>query len=118
LRDVPNVLHAPLYPILMAALLFVVRSPELAGIAISVLSGTLLIVFVYRFTVAVSGAQIAIVAAILAALCYIVIDTLFADKPYLPHWIAQGIPDPCAKRVFDAQHDGGSIDVYRWTGNG
>jgi hypothetical protein len=68
LRDVPNVLHAPLYPILMAALLFVVRSPELAGIAISVLSGTLLIVFVYRFTLGVSGAQVAIVAAILAAL--------------------------------------------------
>jgi hypothetical protein len=49
---------------------------------------------------------------------YIVIDTLFADKPYLPRWIAEGIPDPRAKRVFEEQHDGGSIDVYRWTGSG
>jgi 4-amino-4-deoxy-L-arabinose transferase-like glycosyltransferase len=68
IRGVPNVLHAPLYPLLMAALLFVVRSPEAAGIAISLAAGTLLVVMIYRLTAAIADARSATVAGILAAL--------------------------------------------------
>jgi hypothetical protein len=49
---------------------------------------------------------------------YVVIDTLFADKPYLPGWIAGGIPDPRARRVLEEQRNGGTVDIYRWTGRG
>ena len=68
LRGVPNVLHAPLYPLLIAALLFVVRSPEFAGIAISVTSGTLLVVLAFRLTEAIAGRRTALLAGGLALL--------------------------------------------------
>lgn len=74
LRGVPNVLHAPLYPLLIAALLFIVRSPIVAGIALSMACGTLLVVFVYRFTSAIAGARAAVVAGLLAALHPLMID--------------------------------------------
>jgi 4-amino-4-deoxy-L-arabinose transferase-like glycosyltransferase len=74
LRGVPNVLHAPLYPMLMAALLFFMRSPEAAGIAISLVSGTLLVVLVYRLTAAIADDRAALVAGGLAALYPFLID--------------------------------------------
>ena len=68
LRGVPNVLHAPFYPLLMAALLFFMRSPAAAGIAVSLVSGTLLVVLVYRLAAAIADDRAALVAAGLAAL--------------------------------------------------
>src|SRR5665213_491919 len=62
LRGVPNVLHAPFYPLLMAALLFFMRSPAAAGIAVSLVSGTLLVVLVYRLAAAIADDRAALVA--------------------------------------------------------
>src|ERR1700677_5078914 len=55
IRRVLNTLHAPLYPILTAALLFIIRSPETAGIIVSMVSGIALVVLVYRFTSVLAG---------------------------------------------------------------
>ena len=74
LRGVSNVLHAPLYPLFMALLLFIVRSPVVAGVSLSIASGTLLVVFVYRFTDAIAGARAALAAGVLAALHPSLID--------------------------------------------
>jgi hypothetical protein len=74
LRGVPNVLHAPLYPLLVAALLFIVQSPVVAGIVLSMVSGTLFVVLVYRVTAAIAGARVALIAGALAALHPYMID--------------------------------------------
>jgi hypothetical protein len=66
IRDVPNILHAPLFPILTAAVMFVVHSPERAGIIVSMISGIALVVFIYRLTTAIADFTTGAVAGALA----------------------------------------------------
>lgn len=60
--------YHPLYPLMIFALRPIVPDPELAGVALSVLAGSLAVVALYAFLVAAYGRRVATLGALLLAL--------------------------------------------------
>lgn len=73
-RGVPNILHAPLYPLLVALTLFVVHSPERATLVVSMVSGLLVVALIYRLTYLIAGLPTAVIAGCLAAFHPMLVD--------------------------------------------
>jgi 4-amino-4-deoxy-L-arabinose transferase-like glycosyltransferase len=87
--DGPAIIYAPLYPILIAAVMRVIPNSELAGQVVSLASGTALIALIFLIAHRVYGRRTAVIAATLVAIHPLLIAlsaSVYNETLYLTLW--------------------------------
>jgi 4-amino-4-deoxy-L-arabinose transferase-like glycosyltransferase len=100
----PEILYAPLYPVLIAAAMLIVRNSETAAHVISLISGTALIAIVFLLAQRVYGRPVAYISAALVAFHPLLIalsGSVYNEALYVTLWLATVC---CAQRALDLQH--------------